>query len=30
VGPKRASAHGGDEELSVSPNCGPFWRVRRR
>jgi hypothetical protein len=30
VGLKRASAHEGDDELSVSPNCGPFWRARRR
>ena len=30
VGLKRASVHEGDDELSVSPNCGPFWRSLRR
>ena len=27
--PKRASTHEGDDELSVSPSCPPFWRVRQ-
>jgi len=27
---KRESAHEGDDELSVSPSCRPFWRVGRR
>jgi len=27
---KRESAHEGDDEHSVSPNCRPFWRVGRR
>ena len=27
---ERVRAHEGDDELSVSPNCHPFWRVRRR
>jgi len=26
---KRVSAHEGDDELSVSPSCRPFWRVSR-
>ena len=24
---KRVSTHEGDNEISVSPNCRPFWRV---
>jgi len=27
---KRVSAHEGDDEISVSLSCRPFWRVRRR
>jgi len=27
---KRVSSHEGDDELSVSPSCRPFWRVCRR
>ena len=27
---KRVRAHEGDDELSVSPSCRPFWRDRRR
>ena len=30
VGLKQARALEGDDELSVSPDCGPFWRSRRR
>ena len=30
VDPKRVSAHEGDDGLSVSPSCRPFWRVRHR
>ena len=26
----RVRAHEGDDELSVSPSCRPFWRGRRR
>jgi hypothetical protein len=27
---KRVSAHEGDDELSVSLSCRPFWRVCQR
>jgi len=30
VGLKRVSSHEGDDELSVSPSCRPFWRIGRR
>jgi hypothetical protein len=26
----RVRAHEGDKEISVSHNCRPLWRVRRR
>jgi hypothetical protein len=28
LGLKRVRAHEGDNELSVSPSCCPFWKVR--